>query len=445
MRAIAMLPGGTAAPRHLEDPMTTTISRRGLLRGAVAVAGAGALGACATGSSSDDEGGDSGLVLQSSLSDPDPKRALAAVVDGYTAHDVTLNTVAIESFRAQLPTYLNSSDPPDVLTWYAGSVARDYASEGFLLDVSDLWTGDGACAEFSSALKSLSSADDGTQIFVPTNYYWWGMFYRKSAFADWGVEPATTWDEFLGLCDDLKTKDVHALTMGTGATPWVASGWFDYLDLRVNGPEFHRELLAGEHSFDSEEVHAVMDRYTELLPYFDPDGRSYSWQDAVTPMVQNKAAMYLIGAFITTAVPEDVVDDVDFFRVPIIDDALPVAEEAPTDGFFASSKTDDPDATKELLSFLASPDSQQKFIEVAKSSNLPTSPDVDTSTFTPLVQKGIQFLNETDEITQFFNRDSSDELQTTADTYLTKFLDEPGDVDTILADWQEAAAKVHES
>ncbi len=430
----------------------STVSRRDFLRlagtMAGAVAGAGALGACATGSTSSG-GSSSGAstaksVLQSSLSDPDPKKALQTLVADYPS-GATLNTVAIEQFRAQLPTYLSSSNPPDVLTWYAGSVARDYASKGLLLDLSDMWTGNGACANFSDALKQLSSDESGKQIFVPTNYYWWGVFYRKSAFDKWGVKIPTTWDQFLGVCDDLKRKNVHALTAGTGSTPWVASGWFDYLDLRVNGAKFHRELLAGQHSFDSPEVHAVMDRYAELLPYFDPNGRSYAWQQAVTPLVQNKAAMYLVGAFITSAVPTDVVDDMDFFRVPIIDDSLPVAEEAPTDGYFASAKTKNVKGTLKLLSYLASPASQQKFIEIAKSSNLPTSPDVDTSNFSPLVKKGIDFLGETDEITQFFNRDSSDELQTTADAALTKFLDKPKDVSSILADWQSAASKVLKS
>jgi multiple sugar transport system substrate-binding protein len=87
-----------------------------------------------------------------------------------------MNTVAIEQFRAQLPTYLTSANPADVLTWYAGSVARDYASKGLLLDLSDMWTGDGACAKFSPALRTLSSDDSGKQIFVPTNYYWWSVF-----------------------------------------------------------------------------------------------------------------------------------------------------------------------------------------------------------------------------------------------------------------------------
>jgi multiple sugar transport system substrate-binding protein len=418
------------------------LTRRGFLGGLGGLGIATVLGGCATGSSSSSDTKSTTLTLQSSLSDADPKAALTKVVGDYSKTKVTLNTIAIETFRAQLPTYLNSGNPPDVLTWYAGSVARDYASKGFLLDVSDMWTGNGACAGFSPALKELSTGTDGKQIFVPTNYYWWGVFYRKSAFQQWGVQPPTTWDEFIALCKTIKSKGVAPLTMGTGSTPWVASGWFDYLNLRINGAEFHRDLLAGKHPFDGPEVKAVMDHYKQLLPYFDPKGRSYSWQDAVTPLNSKKAGMYLIGAFVTSAVPADAVDDLDFFRVPIIDPNVPLAEEAPTDGYFASAKSHNVSGAKDLLGYLASPAAQQQFIKLSKSSNLPTSQQVDTTTFAPLVQKGIKHLNDTKAITQFFNRDSSDELQTTADTALTKFLDSPNDVNAILTSWQASAKKV---
>jgi multiple sugar transport system substrate-binding protein len=421
--------------------ISAPLSRRGFLAGIGGIGAAGLLGACATGSDSGSSAASTTLTLQSSLSDPDPKAALTKVVEGYTKSKTTLNTIAIETFRAQLPTYLNSGNPPDVLTWYAGSVARDYASKGFLLDVSDLWTGSGACANFSPALKELSTAN-GKQIFVPTNYYWWGVFYRKSMFQQWGVQVPTTWDEFINVCRTIKSKGVAPITMGTGSTAWVASGWFDYLNLRINGAEFHRDLLAGKHPFDGPEVKAVMDHYKQLIEFIDPKGRSYSWQDAVTPLASKKAGMYLIGAFITSAVPADVVDDLDFFQVPIIDPSVPVAEEAPTDGYFASAKSKNPAGAKDLLSYLASAPAQQQFIQLAKSSNLPTSTAVDTTTFSPLVQKGIKMLGEAKGLTQFFNRDSSDELQTTADTALTKFLDKPGDVNAILAEWQASAKKV---
>lgn len=420
------------------------VSRRGFLSGAAALGGAVALGGCVSGGSNSSGSSSTGkLTLQATLSTPQPKKALQDIIADYKKQQVTLNFVALEQFRAQLPTYLNSSNPPDVLTWYAGSVARDYASKGFLLDVSDLWSGKGACADFSPALKKLSTDDQGRQIFIPTSYYWWGIFYRKSMFKKWGVQPVESWSDYLKMCRTLKGKGVMPLSMGTGAgQPWVASGWFDYLDLRINGATFHRELLAGKHRFDGPEVKDVMKAYKELLPFIDPKGKSLDVTQAVTPLVQGKDAMYLTGAFMTAAVPKDAADDIDFFRVPIIDKSVPVAEEAPTDGYFASAKSKHAKEAKQLLSYLASPAAEQKYVEESASSNLPTSPKVDASKFSPLVQKGVQFLNQSKDLTQFFNRDSSDELQTTADTALTKFLDRPDQVDKILKAWQADAERV---
>ncbi len=425
------------------------LSRRRFLLGAASLGSVPLLTSCVGSGGGETAAGQASatVTLQSSVQDTGPKAALEKVVAAYggAGAPVTMNSVATEQFRAQLSTYLSSATPPDVLTWYAGSVANSYAAENLLLDVSDLWTGNGACAGYSDALRSLSTAANGQSIFVPTSYYWWSIFYKKSAFASWGIEPPTTWDGFIALCDDLKGRGIHPLTNGIGTTPWMASGWFDYLDLRINGADYHRALLAGERSFTDPEVVAVMEQYARLIPYFHPDQTSWDSQQAVTPMVNNEAAMYLVGAFVTQYFPADQRDDLDFFSVPTIDPAVPSAEEAPTDGYFAAARTDNPDGAKALLSYLASPQVQQEYITTSGTSNLPTSPEVDTSQFAPIVQKGIELLNSTSEITQFFNRDSSDALQTTADAALTRFLADPSDIPAQLRDWQTAAEQVFSS
>ena len=82
---------------------------------------------------------------------------------------------------------------------------------------------------------------------MPTNYYWWGVFYRKSAFQEWGVQIRHHLGRVHRRCARRsRARASTPLTNGTGSTPWMASGWFDYLNLRINGAEFHRELLAGQ-------------------------------------------------------------------------------------------------------------------------------------------------------------------------------------------------------
>ncbi|MFC4945292.1 ABC transporter substrate-binding protein [Pseudonocardia sp. GCM10023141] len=428
--------------------MTTSLSRRRFLIGAASLTALPLVASCVgTGA---DAGGASGaaastLTLQSSIQDAGPKAALQALVGEYKTGQVTLNSVATEQFRAQLSTYLTSATPPDVLAWYAGSVANSYAAQNLLLDVSELWQPGGACANFSPALKALSTSSDGKSIFVPTNYYWWSIFYKKSAFAKWGVTPPTTWDEFIKLCDTLKARGVVPLTNGIGPTPWMASGWFDYLNLRINGATYHRELLAGKRSFEDKQIAAVLEQYRRIVPYFHPNQTSWDAQQAATPMVNDEAAMYLVGAFATQYFPKEQQDDLDFFSVPTIDPAVPSAEEAPTDGYFAAAGSKNAAGAKALLSYLASAPAQQEFIQKSGGSNMPTSPDVDTASFSPLVKKAITMLNNTKEITQFFNRDSSDALQTTADAALTKFIANPADIAGTQKAWQAAAKSVFSS
>jgi len=421
---------------------TPGLTRRNFLAGLGMAGAAAALGGCATSVSGNSGQSGGAVTVESNLSSPQAKSAMQALIADYDKRGSTqasLNTVASETFRVQLPTYLTSANPPDVYTWYAGSVARSYADKGLLLDLSDVWH---TMDDYSPALRSLSTDASGKQIFVPTDYYWWGMFYRKSNFARWGVRPATTWDEFITLCQTLKSHGVAPIGMGAGgSTAWVASAWFDYLDIRINGAQYHRDLLAGKHSFTDPQVRTVFARWKQVLPYFDPQSTAVQFQDATTSLLQNRTGMMLIGTFFADAAPKDALDDIDFFQFPIIDPSVPVVEEGPTDGFFASRRSGHAAGTKDFLTYMATAAAQELYVKSSSGTVIPANPNA-RDAGTPLVAKGKAMLAKAADLTQFFNRDSSDALQPTADAALTQFFDKPDQLDSILSTWQAAATKV---
>ncbi|WP_210593437.1 ABC transporter substrate-binding protein [Streptomyces sp. GESEQ-35] len=419
-------------------------SRRRVLAGLGAAGTAALLSGCVTSTSSSKNSSKGAVTLQSNLSAPQAKAAMEDMVAAYGKKDsgeVSLNTVAAETYRTQLPTYLTSANPPDVYTWYPGSVAEAYAKKDLLLDLDDVWDSPDL-KRYSKALNSLCTASSGKKVFVPTTYYWWGMFYRKSNFAKWGVSEPKSWDDFLDLCDKLKSKNVAPIGLGAGGgTAWVASAWFDYLNIRINGAPYHRQLLAGQHRFDDPEVRKVFDRWQEVLPYFDPDGTAVAFQDATTALLNGRSGMMLIGTFFADAAPKDALDDIDFFRFPVIDAKVPLAEEAPTDGYFASARTGRRDGVADLMRYLATAEAQEIYIKGSSGTALPCHPDAKDAG-TPLVQKGRRHIEEAAEITQFFNRDSSDAMQPAADTALTKFIAKPKEIGSILTDWQRDAEKI---
>ncbi|MFF1259736.1 MULTISPECIES: extracellular solute-binding protein [unclassified Streptomyces] len=420
-------------------------NRRRFLAGLGAVGTTALLSGCVTSTSTSTSSSKGAVTLQSNLSAPQAKAAMEDIAAAYAkkgSGKATLNTVAAETFRTQLPTYLTSANPPDVYTWYPGSVADAYAKKNLLLDLDGVWASSPDLKRYSKALNSLCTATSGKKVFVPTTYYWWGMFYRKSNFAKWGVSEPKTWDDFLDLCDKLKSKGVAPIGLGAGGnTAWVASAWFDYLDIRINGAQYHRELLAGRHRFDDPEVRKVFDRWQELLPYFDPNGTAIPFQDATTALLNGRTGMMLIGTFFADAAPKGALDDIDFFRFPVIDPKVPLAEEAPTDGYFASARTGRREQVADLLSYLATAEAQEIYIKGSSGTTLPCHPDAKDAG-TALVKKGRKHVAEAAEITQFFNRDSSDALQPTADTALTKFMAKPKSVGGILTDWQREAQKI---
>ena len=426
---------------------TSPTNRRQFLAGAGAIGAAALMSGCVTSSSSGGSTSQSGggtVSLQSNLSSPQAKSAMEDLVAAFNKRGkvkASLNTVASETFRTQLPTYLTSANPPDLLTWYPGSVADAYAKKDLLLDVSDIWTKP-ELSGYSDALKKLCTSSAGQKVFVPASYYWWGMFYKKSNFAKWGVQEPKTWDEFLALCDTLKGKGVAPIGIGAGGgTAWVASAWFDYLDIRINGAQYHRDLLAGKHRFDDPEVHKIFDKWAEVLPYFDPNGTALAFQDATTALLNNRTGMMLIGTFFADAAPKNQLDDIDFFQFPIIDPKVPVVEEGPTDGYFASARTHHKDEVKELMSYLATAEAQEIYLKGSSGTSLPTNPNAKDSG-TALVKKGRALIESAADVTQFFNRDSSDALQPTADTALTKFLAKPKEIGSILTTWQRDAQKI---
>lgn len=257
-----------------------------------------------------------------------------------------------------------------------------------------------------------------------------------------GAERTETWSDFLKVCAAIKSKGVIPIGVGAqGQDAWVASAWFDYLDIRLNGADFHRALLGGKHAFTDPKVVDVFTAWKQVLPYFDPNGTAVSWQDATNQLLQGKVGMLLTGTFFADAVPKGSLDDLDFFKFPVIDPSVPDVEEGPTDGLIASSRTHNVPAVLDFMTWMATPVAQNLWTQTSSGSVLPANPRATTPN-TSLVEKGKSQLAAASQLTQFFNRDSTDALQNTANTALIQFIQKPSQLSSILSTWQSQAEQV---
>jgi len=398
----------TTAPQPGGFAPTRRSILKGAAVGAAGVAGLPLLAAC-TGASSGGGGGSNSksTTLGSSASDPVPKKGIAAMVTAFqkqSGDTVKINTVSHDSFQNKINSYLQGS-PDDAFTWFAGYRMRFYAAKGLVAPLDDVWDKLGA-SNFGPGIQKASTGDDGKKYFVPNYNYPWAIFYRKSLFQSKGYQVPTTWDDFKALCAQMKKDGLIPISFGD-KDGWPAMGTFDYLNMRLNGYQFHIDLMAHKQSWDSKQVANVFDTWKSVLQYQDPQALGLTWEESAQKIATNKAGMYLLGSFVTQQFTDKkVLDDVDFFQFPSLVEANGQdALEAPIDGFMLSTKGGSNQAAKDLLAFLGSPAGQNAYSAVDPS-NIETNQKANFSYLTPLGKKAEQTIAGAKEISQFLDRDA---------------------------------------
>lgn len=373
------------------------------------------------------------VVINSYMSDPAPRKALEELVkmfeQKYPEYEVVINTFAHEDFKVLLRTWLASpKGTADVVTWFAGERMRYFAEMGLIVPVEEVFAGSKWEDYFPASFKSTCSYK-GKIYFIPQSWYWWGVYYRKSVFEKLGIKPPKTWDEFLQVCETLKKNGIVPIAIGT-KFPWTAAGWFDILNLRINGLDFHISLTAGEVPYTDPKVVKVFDYWRVLVErdYFLPNHSSYEWQEAATFLFRGQAGMYYIGQFIKDVAPAEVKDDLDFFRFPIIDPSVPLYEETPIDGFMVPANAPNKKGAIAFLKFIASKEAQEKFAKDLGrlAANVHVAPPDEHA------RKGLNMVLESAGVTQFYDRDSNPEMAEVGMNGFVEFMHNPAKINDIL-------------
>ncbi|SCL49628.1 carbohydrate ABC transporter substrate-binding protein, CUT1 family [Micromonospora citrea] len=414
---------------RLVPPSVAGLHRRSLLAGAAgtgALLGTGLLAGCG---GSDSGGSDAKTVsLGSNQSDPKPKEVVAKVMDGFQTSSglrVAVNTVDHNTFQENINNYLQGK-PDDVFMWFAGYRMRFFAARGLAGDLSDVW---GKLSGFSDAFRKASTGDDGKQYFVPSSYYPWAVFYRKSVWQQNGYQVPKTLDEMTALAGEMK-KDGLVPIAFADKDGWPAMGTFDILNLRINGYQFHVDLMAGKESWTSDRVRKVFDTWRGLLPLHQPDSLGRTWQEAAQSLQQKKSGMYLLGLFLGQQFNNDELDDLDFFTFPEIDPAIGAkALDAPIDGYMMARKPKQEANARKLLEYVGSKAAADITVK-NDPSTLVANTQADTSGYNALQRKAAELVGSATEIAQFLDRDTRPDFASTVIIpALQQFIKDPKDID----------------
>ena len=154
-----------------------------------------------------------------------------------------------------------------------------------------------------------------------------------------GIQPPKTWADLIGIAAKLKAAGIVPFTVGTRDL-WANCLWFDYINLGLNGLDFHMELIDGKAAYTDPRVKQVFAMWKEPIEkgYFLENNTSYGWQEAIPFLAQGKAAMYFLGSGVLTSLPAEQHKDLRLLSVPPeIKPGMARYEEISINGIFVPS------------------------------------------------------------------------------------------------------------
>ena len=383
------------------------VDRRLLLKGAAAgglgIAGATMLAGCAADASGP-------VTFGVRTVDESPKKQAQAIIDAYVAKtgiEVTGNFTESNAFQNNLSQYLQGT-PDDAFQWMAGYRMQFFADQGLLEDLTPAW--DAIGDQFSDSYKIASTGSDGNQYFLPQSWYPWGLHFRKSMMEEIGLAATDVynWDDMLGALEELKGQGLIGLAAADKGG-WEAMGTFDILNARINGYDFHVDLLAGREKWTDDRVKEVFRHWEQLLPYQNTNVLDLEWDGAMQLLLQKQAGFFMCGSWFGANFLEQSQEDYDDLMIipfpEINPDHARDTIDAPLDGICVAKNGENGAGGVDFVQFAASMEGVQAQLDTGIPLTSANNGQ-DTSAFDAFQQQQLAVMDEAKYITQFLDRDT---------------------------------------
>lgn len=310
----------------------------------------------------------------------DAELSLAEKFTEETGIKVDYQIVPSDQYPSLLQTKLNSGECTDIFCSQAGrfDIVTLLNVEKNAVDLSgEAWAG---TIEPTAATEVSVGGKVFGQPMADTSAVW-GIAYNKKIFSDLGLSIPKTWAEFTAVCDAIKAS---------GKTPVyepVSDGWHHVLWFAEMGCAYEKtepglvdKLNNNEMKFtDSAVMKTAIEQIKEMAD------KGYWGENYMADVYADQPAKIASGEYAMTVanqgLPQQVADlnqgltadDIGFFVMPIVDNQmLNVNPVGPTRFIYTGSEN--ADAAKQYLAFLAQPENLQYMIDnVPKFQSLPFS------------------------------------------------------------------------
>lgn len=294
-----------------------------------------------------------------------PPALFAQTISEFEAQNPGIRVLVDPNDSNFIPSLVRDN-PPDlrIAGWAAAETVL--AQRGVFTDLSDT---DAASRmpEASLDLVRQWGGGDGKLDALPFSLLGAGVIYNKDIFAEQDLCVPKTWDEFVTLCETLKSRGITPV-YGTFREPWTTDMPIDYsvgdfsqtyAQLRTEGPTLTADSPA---SFQNT-IKDQLDKAKFIFDQTQADANSRKYPDGNVAFANGEAAMYFQGPWALSELKNANPDvNVGTFPLPLTDDPSDTAARIVLD-LVASipSGAKHPQEARRFLDFLYQPEVNAKY------------------------------------------------------------------------------------
>lgn len=225
-------------------------------------------------------------------------QAIAIIADEFAARGGTWVDTAVvggANARAAVLNRILGGDPPTAMQWNIGVDVVEIAEQGLLNDVSAIAEAEG-WVDVLPPLVVENAVIDGEFYAIPLNVHadnW--MWYSTEIYEELGLEPPTTWDEFLVQADVI--QEAGYIPLALGGQPWQERILFSAVLVGLHGNELYRSLFIDHDPAAARDgrLTEVLETFRALGAYVDQGSPGRNWNDATNMVMTGRAAMQIMG------------------------------------------------------------------------------------------------------------------------------------------------------
>lgn len=303
-----------------------------------------------------------------------------------------------EAYKNKMRVAMISGNMPDIFYYWFGESFTSMIDSQIVTDLTDMLAKN---PEFRNQFypEALEYASHNDRIYgIPHSVQHVQIWYNKTIFLDYNLQPPETWEELINVIKVLKENQISPISVG-GKDRWPLLHWFSYLAHRIGGPSPFNLAVEGTGDFrhPSFVQAAVLFRQLIQNDAFIPGFLGLDMPTAEERFLAGESAMYMQGDWIAGKLIHDErqVGNIGYFRFPTVSGrGVRTEYHGGYSSGWAISKTSNKNEAFNIITFIMSENERKKYVEA---SGTPTSiqhMDISNLNLSPATVDYLRFIDK---------------------------------------------------